>query len=168
MNEAVTDAGPPIHLAEINSLDFLRVFDVVHIPDAVWSECVRPDRVSEAALRQFDNLRRHALASVEVSRFIAAQSLTQLHAGEQEALCLAHKLAIPVILTDDLAVRDVAKQLSLKPVGTLGMVVRAYQQGQLTLTEAEQRITALYTASSLFVTWAIVELAIEQLHRRSE
>lgn len=68
-----------------------------------------------------------------------------------------------LILTDDLAVRDVSKRLALAPIGSLGIVVRAYRQSLITLADAEHAINQLYDVSSLFVTRAIVDLAIEQL-----
>ncbi|RKY69208.1 MAG: hypothetical protein DRQ02_01715 [Candidatus Latescibacterota bacterium] len=54
--------------------------------------------------------------------------------------------------------------MNLIPVGSLGVVLRAYRVGHIPLAEAERRIVELYDVSSLFVTPAIVELAIEQLH----
>jgi len=45
-------------------------------------------------------------------------------------------------------------------------VIRAYKAGFISLEEATQRISDLQTISTLFVTRAIVELAIEELHRR--
>jgi predicted nucleic acid-binding protein len=68
-------------------------------------------------------------------------------------------------LTDDLAARDAARGLGITPVGSLGVVVRTYRLGQISLTEAEKRITDLHHVSSLFVTKAIVELALEQLRK---
>ncbi len=47
VNVAVADAGPLIHLGEIGCLDFLQVFELLHIPDAVWQETVHLGRVSE-------------------------------------------------------------------------------------------------------------------------
>jgi predicted nucleic acid-binding protein len=72
---------------------------------------------------------------------------------------------VTVLLTDDLAVREAAKRLRLTPVGSLGVIVRAYRVGQLSLADAERHLTDLYAVSSLFVTQAIVELAIEQLRK---
>ena len=40
VNAAVADAGPLIHLAEVDGLALLRIFAALHIPDAVWSEAV--------------------------------------------------------------------------------------------------------------------------------
>lgn len=89
--------------------------------------------------------------------------MEELHAGEKESLYLSKLLNVSLLLTDDLAVRKAAKHLGLRPVGSLGVVVRAYREGKISLEDAEQYLIDLYETSTLFVTRAIVELAIEQL-----
>ena len=78
-------------------------------------------------------------------------------------LYLCRKRGIPTLLTDDLAVRYAAKRLNLTPVGSLGIVVKAFQKGIISLQDAEDYVTDLYDTSSLFVTRTIADLAIEQL-----
>lgn len=68
------------------------------------------------------------------------------------------------LLTDDLAVRYRAKSLGLTPVGSLGIVVRAYHLDAISREAAVSKIQALQDISSLFVTPAIVALAIGQLN----
>jgi predicted nucleic acid-binding protein len=165
VSSAVADAGPLIHLAEIGCLPLLRLFDIIHIPDAVWSESVRPDRVREGDLLAFGAIRRYALISADVTRFAAENNLTHLQAGESEALCLSRQINVETLLTDDLAVRDEARRLGIVPVGSLGVIVGACHEGYVTLTEAERYLAALYSVSSLFVTRTIVELAIERLRQ---
>ena len=77
-------------------------------------------------------------------------------------------MGVPILLTDDLAVREAAKRLKLTPVGSLGIVVRAYQSGHISLADAEHHIADLYDVSTLFVTRTIVELAIGQLQRHAK
>ena len=48
----------------------------------------------------------------------------------------------------------------------LGIIIRAYRGGLIALEEAQKYIVDLQEISSLFVTRAVVELAIEELHRR--
>ena len=55
---AVSDAGPLIHLTEIDSLPLLRIFDTVHIPDAVWSETVERGRTSQTEVLRLGNIQR--------------------------------------------------------------------------------------------------------------
>ena len=83
-----------------------------------------------------------------------------MHLGEQESLYICWEEAIGLLLTDDLAVRTAATELDIRPVGSLGVIVRAYRIEALTLGEAKQTIRRLQDVSSLFVTNAIVEQAI--------
>ncbi len=163
VNMAVVDAGPLIHLAEIQALALLHIFDKLYIPDVVWSETVGRGRVSQIAAARLTLLQRHTLPASAVLQFITENDFLDLHEGERECLYLCSKAAVSLLLTDDLAVRKAAKSLSLTPIGSLGIVVRAYRQQRISLDEAEKLIADLYDVSSLFVTRAIVELVIEQL-----
>ncbi len=111
------------------------------------------------------NVQQHTLSEPEVVQFVQENDLENLHDGERECLYLCQQMGVPILLTDDLAVRKAAKLLNLIPVGSLGVVVRAYRLGRIALADAERHITDLYDTSSLFVTRVIVELAIEQLHK---
>lgn len=164
---AIIDAGPLIHLAEIDSLSLLSVFGALHIPFAVWSETVGQGRIPESDVSDLVNVNRHTLPRSQVVQFVRQNDLDHLQEGECECLSLCQRLGVVTLLTDDLAVRRAAKRLKLTPVGSLGIVVKAYRLGYIPLSEAERRIADLYDVSSLFVTRAIVELAIEQLHERS-
>jgi predicted nucleic acid-binding protein len=162
---AVADAGPLIHWNEIGCLALLQIFDVLHIPDAVWSETVGQARVAQSDLQTLANIQQHHLSPAEVVQFVRANKLEDLHTGERECLCVCQQAGVSVLLSDDLAAREAAKRLRLTPVGSLGIVVKAYQAGRISLSDAERHIADLHDVSTLFVTRAIVELAIEQLHR---
>lgn len=167
VNIAVADAGPLIHLTEIGCLPLLRIFNTLHIPDAVWSETVEQGRVPQGDFLELGIVQRHTLTQSETKRFTQEKGVEGLQDGERECLYLCQQVGVSILLTEDLAVREEAKRLNLTPVGSLGIVVRAYRVGQISLANAERHITDLYNVSSLFVTRAIVELAIEQLHKHS-
>jgi predicted nucleic acid-binding protein len=167
VNAAVADTGPLIHLAEVDGLALLRIFAVLHIPDAVWLEAVRPNRVREVDLAELRNIHRHTIPQAQVTQFLHETELEGLQTGDVESLCLCQHSQVSTLLTDDLSVREAAKQLSLTPVGSLGIVVRAYRIGHISLADAERYLNALYDTSSLFVTRVIVDLAIEQLRTSS-
>lgn len=156
---AVADTGPLIHLAEAGCLPLLAIFDELHIPDGVWFEAARPSTIRE----ELTFSKRHTLTSTEIAKFTLDHRLERLQAGERESLLLCRTLAVPVLLTDDLAVRRAAKALDLTPVGSLGIITRAHQMGRIAADAAEQHLRALYTVSSLYVTQTIVDLAIERL-----
>jgi predicted nucleic acid-binding protein len=156
---AVADAGPLIHLAEIDSLSLLATFVDVHVPEGVWREVDRPSTIRD----ELTFAKRHFLEKGEVDSFTAEHGLEKLQTGERESLLLCARLAVPVLLTDDLAVRRAAKELGLTPVGSLGVVARAHRMGRISTDAAERLLRQLYTVSSLYVTPVIVELAIERL-----
>lgn len=164
----MADAGPLIHLSEINALFLLRLFEMLHIPQTVWLETVGQGRVAQADLVELNNLKNEKSTETEVARFVRDNDLEGLHRGECESLYVCQQINIPIILTDDLAVRETAKRLKLTPVGSLGIVIRSYQTGIISLDEAERNIFDLQDISTLFVTRAVVELAVEELHRRAE
>jgi predicted nucleic acid-binding protein len=168
MTGAVADAGPIIHLTEVGCLPFLRVFDVLHIPDAVWAETVEQARVSPESIHQLGIVQRHTLLQTEVAAFAQEHNLQDLHYGERECLYLCKHISVSTLLTDDLAVRETAKRLSLIAVGSLGIIAKVYRLGQISLADAEKRMMSLYDVSSLFVTRTIVDLAIEELHKGSQ
>jgi predicted nucleic acid-binding protein len=101
----VSDAGPLVHLAEIESLPLLSIFEGLHIPEAVWLETVGQERVSQTDVLGLGNVQRHTLSQTEVTRFIEKNNLAKLHVGERECLYLCRQIGVPVLLTDDLAVR---------------------------------------------------------------
>jgi predicted nucleic acid-binding protein len=168
VNAAVADAGPLIHLNDIGCLTLLRIFETLHIPDAVWSETVGQARVSQTDILGLGNVRQHSLPQEDVTQFIQKNGLEDLHTGERECLYLCQQAGVPILLTDDLAVREAAKRLKLTAVGSLGIVVRAYQLGHISLIDAERHIADLYDVSTLFVTRTIVEMVIEQLQRQAK
>jgi hypothetical protein len=159
---AVVDAGPLIHPAEIEALHTLTVLSELHLPQTIWAETVEQERVSANRLTQFQ-ISRHTLVPLEVTQFAQTHDLTALHLGEHECLFLCKQLNVSLLLTDDLAARDAAKRLGLNPVGSLGVIVRAYRQGLISLTAAKGFLDALCSVSSLFVTRDIVDIALQQL-----
>ncbi len=162
---AVADAGPLIHLTQIGALPLLGVFSQVYVPDAVWAETVGADRVRFRDLEAAVVVRRHETDPAALRQFVQELDLHSLHAGETEALLLCRRLAVPLLLADDLAAREVAQRQGIRPVGSLGIVVRACHNGRIPRATAEEYIRQLYHVSSLFVTQTIADLAIEQLCR---
>ncbi len=160
---AVTDAGPLIHLTEIDCLHILSIFANLHIPDAVWAETVEYGRTPGEDLLKLSKIERHSIPQSDVTGFVERNDLKDLHSGECECLYLSKQIDVPILLTDDLAVREAAKRLKLVPVGSLGIVARAYHLGKISIADAQHHILNLYEVSSLFVTRVIVEMAIDQL-----
>ncbi|MCP4695955.1 MAG: hypothetical protein GY862_03760 [Gammaproteobacteria bacterium] len=156
----VTDAGPLIHLHEVNALALLQNFSELHIPDAVWEESTRYGRVPATMLKCLPNLARHHLSA---DKCLSSPALKHLQAGEKECLCLCEELQVSVFLTDDLAAREVAQKRGLTPVGSVGVIVKCCLANKIIPAQAEKALLQLYETSTLFVAKAIVESAIVTL-----
>ncbi len=160
---AVADAGPILHLHEIDLIELLDIWDHILIPQAVWDETMGAQRVPAPRLTEMNHFSLRHVPMNALRQFIREFHLEKLHAGEQECLYLCQREGVSLLLTDDLAVRRAAKRLGVRPVGSLGVIVRGYRLGRFSLREAKAHLRALQHASSLFVTPEIVELAIRQL-----
>ncbi|MFA1612354.1 nucleic acid-binding protein [Halobellus rubicundus] len=149
---AVSDAGPLIHLAEIDSLALLSAFETLLIPETVYDEIERgglPDGISDLSYDLVDA----EWSSVESD---------ELDPGERAAIAVAGDREI-VLLTDDLAARDSASADGIDVHGSIGVVALGYSRGLLDRDDAASRMRALQREASLFVSEAVVERGIRML-----
>jgi predicted nucleic acid-binding protein len=125
----VSDAGPLIYLGAVGQLGLLRaLFSRVVVPEAVWREVVEAgvDRPGAAATR--------AAVWIEVLQAderAVAPLRVRLDPGEAEALVLASDIHADLLLIDDFAGRQMAAELGLTIIGTLGVLIRAKRAGLL-------------------------------------
>jgi len=156
MSGLVSDTGPILHLIEAESLHVLGLLGDIHIPAAVdqelaelaptWLSQRPPWVVVEALAPPY----RDQAATWQESRL--------LHAGEAEALALARQRNADWLLTDDAAARLAGQALGLEVHGSLGVVLWAAAQGQLSEGDAAAALEGLIR-SSLWVSAKAVEKA---------
>ncbi|MBA7618628.1 hypothetical protein ES703_25958 [subsurface metagenome] len=84
MTEVVCDAGPLIHLDELNCLELLSDFDKIIVPEAVWEEVFR-NRPSALNNSKLTKVKVSRTDDVEYLSIIRAFSLDE---GEQAALSI--------------------------------------------------------------------------------
>jgi len=152
MLAAVSDAGPLIHLAEIDSLELLSAFDTLLVPETVYEEVEAggvPDGLAALSYK---------LVEADESQVGAEE----LDAGERAAIAVAEEQGI-VLLTDDLAAREAAADADVEVRGAIGIIALGYGRGLLDRDEATSRMRALQRETSLFVTEAVVERGIQML-----
>lgn len=149
---AVSDAGPIIHLAEIDSLELLAAFDTLCIPETVYEEIEAggvPDELTDVSY-ELVNADEHRVGAED------------LDAGERAAIAVAKEREV-VLLTDDLAAREAASDAGIEVHGSIGIIALGYGRGLLDRDEAASRMWALQRETSLFVTEAVVEHGIRML-----
>ncbi len=149
---AVSDAGPLIHLGEINSLELLDAFDRLYIPETVIEELERGG-VPEG----FETL---SFERIETDKLYPESA--ELDPGERAVLAVADECDA-VLLTDDLAARETALEHNIEVHGSLGVIAIAYARDLVDREKAVTSMRALQRETSLFVTETIVERAIRKL-----
>jgi hypothetical protein len=128
----VSNASPVLNLAIIDRLSLLREqFGGIWIPSAVLEE-LRPeqDLPGSQAVReaiQAGWMRIEAVKNLPLVRVLQRD----LDKGEAEAIALALQLKAEWTLLDEREGRRTAKSLGLKVTGVLGILLRAWQEGNL-------------------------------------
>ncbi|NER91185.1 DUF3368 domain-containing protein [Moorena sp. SIO3A2] len=131
MPNVIADTSPIQYLYQTNLLDLLpQLYGSVIVPQAVANELAAgvalkislPDLTSLSWLKVKTTIVDSAL-----------QEINGLGAGEKEAFALALEIEDPLVIVDDGLARYYAKQLNIKFTGTLGILLKAKQRGELTI-----------------------------------
>ena len=124
----VSDTSPVINLAVIDQLDLLpKLFREIIIPQAVYDEIV----TKGAGLPGSKEVASaHWIIKKSCSnQKLLAMLLTELDPGEAEAIALAVELNADYLLIDEILGRAKAQSYQLKPLGVLGILLRAKSVG---------------------------------------
>ena len=149
---AVADAGPLIHLSEIDSLGFCSLFDPLILPSAVYNELDRgglPDEMQQLG---------YEVVEIEDT----PMGSNELEVGERQAIALAEEREL-LLLTDDLAARNAAIERGIEVHGSIGVIVFGFAQGEIQKQEAASLMRALQYETSLFITEGVVEQGVKLL-----
>ena len=143
----VSDTTPLISLLKINRIDLLeKLFGKVLIPDAVFSELTVDERFQLEA----DQIRQKEFIVVKSVTNSEAASLlrraTGLDKGESEAIVLTDEWKAELLLMDEAKGRNVSAQMGLRIMGTIGILMAAYEEHELTSDEVRECISGLQRA----------------------
>lgn len=140
----ISDTTPIISLLKINRLNLLeKLFGEVLIPNAVYNELTTDKRFSDEA-----ELVIHAsyIKTVSVSNPEAVRILrmaTGLDQGESEAVVLTDELKADILLMDEAKGRTISTQMGITVMGTIGLLISAYEDNLITSEEARICIDGL-------------------------
>jgi len=152
---AVSDAGPIIHLDELNCIDLLTDFQEILICEIVWKEITRYRRLALTNSNlSFTPLPGRIPANEQL---LTMCRIFSLDAGETEALALMEKNPQAIFLTDDASARLVAEQMGFKVHGTIGILVRSIRRGQRKPEEVIRILTDIPLKSSLYIKSSLLE-----------
>jgi predicted nucleic acid-binding protein len=162
--KVVCDAGPVIHLDEIESLHLLNDFKTVLLPDSVYNEVLkyRPESLSMSKVEWV--LVPHKASIEEPLKIICR--MFSLDVGETEALAILTEEPNCIFLTDDAAARIVAEKLGFKVHGTIGVLIRAVRRNLMKPQEVIDILHQLSSKSSLYIKASLLEEAISLVKRK--
>ena len=126
----ISDTTPIISLMKANRLDLLKkLYGKVLIPNAVYKELTENATFAKEAkmIKDIDYL---TVVAVENKKSVSVlRNVTGLDAGESEALIMYDEQKADLLLMDEHKGRSVAKQLNERHIGTVGVLLLAYDKG---------------------------------------
>lgn len=129
---AVSDTSPILGLSVIGYLNLLnQQFGDIFIPQAVFDELKLESNFRGVEMIQ-EALQSNWLITKQIKNKPLAQSLSNdLNIGEAQAITLAIDLNIQIIIMDERIGRERARDLGLRTVGVLGVLLTAKKQKQI-------------------------------------
>ena len=161
----VANAGPLIHLDELDCLDLLNDFKQIMVPDAVWKE-VQIHRPT--ALQTSKVILLRCIVPNSPPIIDSLTPLYSLHCGEREALILCSASPLSILFTDDTAARLAAKTLNIPAHGTIGILIRAIRLHLRTEEEILELLSSIPRFTTLHVRPAFLAEVIRDLERQAK
>ena len=170
MDRLVSFATPLIYLAHADQMMTLRaVAREVFIPQAVYREVVvEGKRLCETdAYRVDKGIREGWIVVREVEKIHTTE--IPLHPGEAEVISLAIETSITTVLMDDGKGRAASELAGLKPIGTIGILLKTLQDHQLDFDQFLSTLQAIvragfYLTEDVYLKVIEVARAIAALH----
>lgn len=143
----VSDTTPLISLLKIDRIGLLeKLFGQVLIPQAVFDELTADERFKLEA----DQIRRKQFIKVKAVKNSESVSIlkraTGLDQGESEAIILTDEQNADVLLMDEAKGRTISFQMGFKIMGTIGILMAAYEEDELTADEVRKCVEGLQRA----------------------
>jgi predicted nucleic acid-binding protein len=120
-----SNTTPFIALASIDQLDLMpRLFGRIHVVSEVIEECAAGGTIPVPDLRKLNWI--HEVQSEPIAH---SSVLIELDRGEKHTVDMALRLNADWVLIDEKLARNLADYLGLKVTGTLGLLLKARQNG---------------------------------------
>ncbi|MEH2959216.1 DUF3368 domain-containing protein [Candidatus Merdisoma sp. JLR.KK006] len=145
----ISDTTPILSLLKAGKLDLLKIlYQKVVVPEAVYDELTaNADYEDERkAILHCSFLSVEKVSNAESVNIL--RNVTGLDAGESESLILYGEKKADLLLLDERKGRGVAKKMSVQYVGTLGVLMQAFDEGIVTAEEI-RKILEILLASDI-------------------
>lgn len=143
----VSDTTPLISFLKIERLDLLeKLFGDVLIPEAVFQELIADGRFKQEA----DQIKQKQFIIVQPIKNPESVSVlkraTGLDQGESEAIVLTDEMNADILLMDEAKGRAISAQMGFRIMGTIGVLIAAYEENELTGNEVRACVERLQSA----------------------
>lgn len=140
----ISDTTPLISLLKINRINLLeKLFGMVLVPQAVYNELMSDARFEHEA----ELIRKSTFITVKQVGNPGSVSIlkraTGLDQGESEAIVLSDEMKADILLMDEAKGRTVSNEMGIKVMGTIGILIAAHQEDELSSDEAKECINIL-------------------------
>ena len=159
MRKVVVNTTPLIALSHVGKLSILKeLYGEIIIPEAVYRELsVKADSICKRTVDQ-------SLDWIQVEKIqnqmAKAMYKTQLHDGEVEVMILSKEIGADVVVIDDANAKKHAKYLGLPVTGTLGVLIKAKQEGYV---EELKPILYQMVEHGIYISDNLVALCLKQV-----
>ncbi len=89
-----------------------------------------------------------------------------IHPGEAEVISLAKEMGIEIVLIDDVKARTAGELVGLKPIGTLGILLKAIKDHKLNFEECLATLEDI-VQSGFYLREDVYLRAVQEAHRLS-
>lgn len=144
----VSDTTPLISLMKVSLLDLLKtLFGEILIPEAVFRELTTNENFHEEALRIKNSSFIRVVVVDDPKVVNVLQKASGLDLGESEAIAYADHVKADFLLMDEVKGRRVARSMGLPIMGTVGVLLAAYEDGVLSKAEVEGALEGMKKAN---------------------
>lgn len=159
MRKVVVNTTPLIALSHVGQLDILKkLYGEITIPKAVYEELsAKADSICKKAVdNSLDWIR------IENIQNQMAKSMykTQLHDGEVEVMILSLEIGADVVIIDDANAKKHAKYLELPVTGTLGVLIKAKQEGYV---DELKPILYQMVENGIYISQRLIDMCLRQV-----
>lgn len=140
----ISDTTPIITLSKINRIDLLqKLFGTILIPEAVYNELTTNNKFQEEA-DTIINAEYIKVVNVNDAKSVELlRRATGLDLGESEAIIYSDDCRAELLLIDEVKGRRIAKQMGFSVMGTIGILMTAYDEKIISADEIRKYITVM-------------------------
>jgi predicted nucleic acid-binding protein len=155
MRNVVSNTTPLISLLKIGRLHLLEsLYSTVIVPTAVWQEIEQ----GRDGPYYTDLLTLPFISIQSVSNIASVEYLTDLDRGEAEVIVLAREINADLVIIDEEAGRSYARHFNLTLTGTLGILLRAKQDGLI--PEVKPLLEKLLASGVWISKWVFADVLV--------